>query len=540
MSVYPVENPFINIDNLLGLPITGGRVYIGTPGNDPETSPQPVYWDAAGTIPAAQPLPLKGGYIVNAGSPAKPFTADNYSIRVYDFLGNVVFYDPSAQGRLSAFASLLASTSGAGMIGMQQGLEYPANTVGDFLNKVLAKEGKVSYASDVGIINDGVTDQYAKIQAWLNSGVATYYVFTSKPNDPAYVCNSTVDLPGGITVVGQNMSGTQIVSNAVTLPIFSINGTQRMSIQSLRLGYNGTPAIGADAIYCNASYFCDFRDIWCENVYTGLTLTDAPFGGSGNHFVSGMRGFKYVRAGILLQNVLDTCIAPCRLSALDSILGTDAGISIVGGCEAITIVQPDITLGAGHSISAVGIGGSTARGQSPFDIKIIGANLDSPKGAALFLRQTSHFTVIDSWIASAGHDEAVGFGSALNFSGIDMSQCTHTQFIGGELYNNGGRGALVYSDCKFTLFSGISVKRNQYSRPPGSAAGIEFISGTTDFVVKNCLFERDPDTTNYQMNVAVLVNAGPSDRYIVSDNLLGGTFIADSGSGTNKSVGNNF
>lgn len=120
MSFYPAQNPFFMLTDKAGRPITGGRVYIGIAGMDPETNPTAVYWDD-GVTPASQPLQVKGGYIVNGTSPAMPYTSASYSIRVYDALGAVVFYAASVFDQLGNFATELASDAGAALIGKTGG-----------------------------------------------------------------------------------------------------------------------------------------------------------------------------------------------------------------------------------------------------------------------------------------------------------------------------------------------------------------------------------------------------------------------------------
>lgn len=95
MSFYPAQNPFFMLNDKAGRPITGGRVYIGVAGMDPEVNPTPIYWDD-GATPAVQPLQVKGGYIVNGTTPATPYCPENFSIRVYDALGAEVFYQATA------------------------------------------------------------------------------------------------------------------------------------------------------------------------------------------------------------------------------------------------------------------------------------------------------------------------------------------------------------------------------------------------------------------------------------------------------------
>lgn len=86
-----------------GALLDAGSIYIGTPGDDPEVSPVTVYWDAALTIPAVQPLRTRGGVIVNNGSPAAVFIAgSDYSTRVRDADGNLVAFTPTATNTAAA------------------------------------------------------------------------------------------------------------------------------------------------------------------------------------------------------------------------------------------------------------------------------------------------------------------------------------------------------------------------------------------------------------------------------------------------------
>jgi hypothetical protein len=126
MSLYSVINPYPVILSQTGTGLNGGKVYIGMPNQDPETFPQTVYWDEAGTIPAAQPLATIGGYITRAGSPAEVFVAGEYSVRVRDRFNVQVLEAPDSL----SFIGQLASSSGAGFIGFSQTAAYPASTLG--------------------------------------------------------------------------------------------------------------------------------------------------------------------------------------------------------------------------------------------------------------------------------------------------------------------------------------------------------------------------------------------------------------------------
>ena len=113
--MLPVEQPYKTYTGLDGKPLNNGSVYFGEPGMDPITHPVTVYWDAAGTLPAAQPLRTVNGYIVNdADAPANVFYDDSYSETVIDSKGRTVFYAPtSADFSIGTLVSNLFKSGGA-------------------------------------------------------------------------------------------------------------------------------------------------------------------------------------------------------------------------------------------------------------------------------------------------------------------------------------------------------------------------------------------------------------------------------------------
>lgn len=92
MTAVAIPSPLPLFVDLDGKPLTQGRVYIGEPNENPETNPLTVYWDAAGTQPAAQPLRTKGGYVARSGTPAAVFAPTDYSITVRNRYGSLVYY----------------------------------------------------------------------------------------------------------------------------------------------------------------------------------------------------------------------------------------------------------------------------------------------------------------------------------------------------------------------------------------------------------------------------------------------------------------
>lgn len=137
-TAFPIFN---DID---GQPLEAGYVWIGLPNLDPVTNQKQVYWDQALTQPATQPIRTRGGYPLNGTSIGQLYTTPNYSIKVTNKNGNVLYNEP-----------LVSS--------------------------------EVISVKDFGAAGNGTTDDTAAIQAAINTGetvyvpaAANYYKITSQ------------------------------------------------------------------------------------------------------------------------------------------------------------------------------------------------------------------------------------------------------------------------------------------------------------------------------------------------------------------------
>ncbi len=97
MKKLQAPNPFFLDAN--GDALNAGYVFVGTAGANAETNQITVYWDEAGTQPAAQPLRTANGYIVNGASRARAFVnADDFSMIVKNRHGVVIDYTDTQVG----------------------------------------------------------------------------------------------------------------------------------------------------------------------------------------------------------------------------------------------------------------------------------------------------------------------------------------------------------------------------------------------------------------------------------------------------------
>lgn len=96
--VVSIATPFPVFTDEDGQPLDRGYVYVGTANLDPLNNPENVYWDAAMTIPATQPIRTNGGFLVDGnGAPGNIYCATDFSISVRD-RNNAELYGADAYG----------------------------------------------------------------------------------------------------------------------------------------------------------------------------------------------------------------------------------------------------------------------------------------------------------------------------------------------------------------------------------------------------------------------------------------------------------
>ena len=114
MSALSINPPFPVFPDLDGQPLEDGYIWIGVAGLNPLTNPIVVYWDAALTIPAPQPIRTIGGFPARAGSPARLYANSDYSIQVQNKNGSVTYSSANATELLSsALVTFIQAGAGA-------------------------------------------------------------------------------------------------------------------------------------------------------------------------------------------------------------------------------------------------------------------------------------------------------------------------------------------------------------------------------------------------------------------------------------------
>jgi hypothetical protein len=147
IEVRSPANQFFDTD---GTPLDNGYIYVGISGANPETSAQTVYWDKAGTIPAAQPIRTLNGYPARDGAVSKFYTSTkNYSITIKDKRGILVL---SSLNTDSGIFDELEQITGATGIGYDNSA---SELVGDNVQEAIDELKSITDAQDV-VINSSL------------------------------------------------------------------------------------------------------------------------------------------------------------------------------------------------------------------------------------------------------------------------------------------------------------------------------------------------------------------------------------------------
>jgi hypothetical protein len=158
LSIQPTYPIFTDID---GQPLEDGYVWVGTANLDPQTNPIAVFWDAALTIAAVQPIRTLAGYPSNSGTPARLYVNSDYSIRVMNKKGSTVYSAPASTERYSG--SLISQISADQVSTTAKGVGAATNlTQQDYNDNAV-------YATQFGVVGNGIADDTAALQAALNA-----------------------------------------------------------------------------------------------------------------------------------------------------------------------------------------------------------------------------------------------------------------------------------------------------------------------------------------------------------------------------------
>lgn len=484
-------NPFGVYNDLQGRPLNNGKVYIGLPNQDPRQYPAQVFWDAALTIPAAQPLRTVGGYVARNGKPANLYINGNYSLMVMTQFDIQVFYEPdyflvgSAQvitesslnfptyNDLRNFAGTNKSAfiTGSGISGT---FFYDATDTtspdngGTIIVSGNGRRWKRQYDNDIsvlwfGAVGDGVTDDLAAFNAALsavgnNQTIQIPFGKTYKlsgswvfPNTKRFI---TVEGNGSTIFASHNGDGVVLTSlnegygghvlhnltirgPNVAYPFSAAELAGTSTGAAVRLGGDNTNSPSAYANEFHNCHFLQFR----HGIYMQAALFCNFFGGT----------IKYNQYGVTIDggqtnanNFYGVLIRENRVRGLNS-TGNSSG--------ALTKATCNIFYGGGFE-SNIPFRGDNPPGYSngyPINMDVTGV------GVAIFLTDSYDFVFDGTYFENQNYSVWINGSS-------DNNSFTHCRFapsgnrIGGVLLDNIGTSFNTFSRC--TMVSANSTTPN--------------------------------------------------------------------------------
>jgi hypothetical protein len=218
MSALSIQPTFPIFTETNGLPLENGYIWIGAANLDPQGNPINVYWDAALTIQAAQPIRTLNGYPSRSGTPARLYVDSNYSIRVQNSKGSLVYSAPEAT---EIYSSELISFTQAGAGAVQR-------TAQDKMREIVS-------VKDFGAVGDGVTDDTAAIQDAINSlsadGGTVYFPAGEYKTDSGITLISNLILQG---------FGGAVLKPTDSVPLWAYRGLSVNNLKFKDLVFEGT------------------------------------------------------------------------------------------------------------------------------------------------------------------------------------------------------------------------------------------------------------------------------------------------------------
>jgi hypothetical protein len=222
MTTLSIQPPFPAFTDIDGQPLENGYVFVGTANLNPVTNPISVFWDAALTQPAAQPVRTLGGYPMNSGTPARLYVNSDYSIQVQNSKGSVVYSAPAAGERFSSVVvpldaadiSFTQAGTGAQVRTVQTDMreEIKSSQYDTLQNAVTAASGKRLRIIGAYTISTAVSvPANTYIVAYAGEGTVTQ----SASGQNAFTIAGDGVVIDGVTIVGGNVgSGSAIRADA--------------------------------------------------------------------------------------------------------------------------------------------------------------------------------------------------------------------------------------------------------------------------------------------------------------------------------------
>jgi len=229
LSIQPTFPVFTERD---GQPLRNGYIWLGVANLPPQTNPINVYWDAALTVPAAQPIRTINGYPSNNGTPGRLYVNSDYSILVQDRKSTLVYSSPTATERLSDV--VITGLDASDVAYLPGGPNAQPTTVQTALRRTISVD-------DFGAVGDGIVDDSLAFQRAVDyaESLVGSSVFDTVgveielgPKKYRIVANTITVERGGIGFRGPLGRGAMVLGNRILFDVGDPTKAQRIRFVS--------------------------------------------------------------------------------------------------------------------------------------------------------------------------------------------------------------------------------------------------------------------------------------------------------------------
>lgn len=354
--------PFPQYFDTDGKPLDRGQLYFGTANQNPETNPITVYWDLAGTQPAAQPIQTMNGYAMRNGTPALVYAPSDYSLTVRNKRGKLIYYAASAAAYSNAF--LMLGPTGAGSIGFDYAQAYAAGSVGAELKRR-------------GIVVDSIAALKALPKAGIQKAFVTGYYAAGDGGGGQYWYDSTdttsSDNGGTIIVAADGGRWKLVLTGPVSVKQFGAKGNYTGAAIT---GQDDTAAIQACINWVQANTNSPTYQSYSPSVGTGVVYfpqgsygVSAPLVVTVKLCILGEGQTEYTYGSRLTQTVANADLFQISASA------GSTSFSIEN-----MVLRHNTAAGTGHLVNMVRSGGGTVNSQ-----RYVNCTFAQPAAKSLYL-----------------------------------------------------------------------------------------------------------------------------------------------------------
>jgi len=435
LSIQPTFPIFTDID---GQPLEDGYIFIGVANLAPIGNPINVYWDAALTLAAVQPIRTIGGYPVNNGTPARLYVNSDYSIQVQNRNGSVVYSAPAATERLSGVVIEVDATD----------VSFIQAGSGAVTRTAQAKMRETVSVKDFGAVGDGVTNDTAAIQAALNYA--------------ATLTGCTVLMPAGTYLVTSTLSFASHSTRLVGVGRGMIPGAYNVDDGGTQIDYTGAGFV----ISFNGKFYCEVADltirsttasvgIYCGDIAHFFQVNRVVIDGQNGAGVA--TGFSSAGIGIerSYYGTIQGCdIAYCSANGIFGFRecnGNFFQMNSIRQCGTGIRITDDVSNSDGCSIISNEIESARTDPGSGYAIALIGADSNMIVGNRLEWFPNGHI-YINSGVGVAQYNQIIGNVMEGPAPAIVLGDGTGTNQVIGT-FISGGRAATavtINSDCLYT------------------------------------------------------------------------------------------